>query len=254
LLGVEKLDFQTKAIYLFHKGYYFTFFVADPKKAIECLEVSKKLYKNQSYFGARRELTLAIAKQMMGETALVLKSLDTIEKNFHPSSIMYLRSLHARVFVNLLSGNLLDARKDVEKFNFVSKDCKFKTLEANSWCLRENIALQLFDEDMVKHSFNSVRSFQGMLNYRMYFDALAGLILYYSLKGNKKKTELLLLEMSDMASKLKDVRAKLFHESIKARVNWHKGQGEKELPWAQTDWVKQSPTSYFFLMDVPSLT
>jgi DNA-binding CsgD family transcriptional regulator len=32
------------------------------------------------------------------------------------------------------------------------------------------------------------------------------------------------------------------------------GHGDKVLEWAQTDWTKQSPASYFFLIDVPELT
>ncbi|RXP52512.1 hypothetical protein EC396_11115 [Lutibacter sp. HS1-25] len=254
LLGVEKLDYQTKAIYLFHKGYYFTFFVANTNKAIAFLEESNKLYKNDSFFGARRELTLAIAKQMKGETALVLKSLDCIRQNSQPSSIMNLRSLNAKVFVNLLSGNLKDAWFDVKNFNFIAENCNFKVVEANSWYLRENIAFQLFNEDVLMHSFKSFKSFQGILNYRMYFDAIAALILYFSLKGNDKKIAFLLQEMSDMTSKLKDVTSKLYHQSIRARINWHIGQGEKELSWAQTDWVKQYPSAYFFLIDTPNLT
>ena len=57
-----------------------------------------------------------------------------------------------------------------------------------------------------------------------------------------------------MASKLKDLKYKIYYQSIRARVSLQGGQGEKELAWAQTDWTKQSPASYFFLIDVPDLT
>jgi ATP/maltotriose-dependent transcriptional regulator MalT len=252
--GIENADSKTRASYLFHKGHYFTFARSDARKAMECLEQSKKLYENESSFGARRELILATARQMLGQSSLALKSLEEIERKYEPSSIMHIRSLHSRVFVYILSGNIKEALKDAERFHFIARNCEHKTVEAFSWYLHGNIALQSFNEDIAVQSFNGVRCFQGMSNYRMYFDAMAGLILFHSLKGNERDIELFLQEMSEMASKFKDRRFQIYYRSIRARVSLHRGQGEKELAWAQTDWTKQSPASYFFLIDVPDLT
>jgi ATP/maltotriose-dependent transcriptional regulator MalT len=88
----------------------------------------------------------------------------------------------------------------------------------------------------------------------VYFDALAGLILLNSLKGDDKATESFLMEMSQKAAKLKDTKFQLYYRSVRARINWHRGLGNKELAWAQIDWVKHTSASYFFLMDVPELT
>ena len=167
--GIENADSKTRATYLFHKGHYFTFARSDAKEAIECLEQSKKLYENESSFGARRELIMATARQMLGKSTLALKSLEEIERKYEPSSIMHIRSLYARVFVHILSGNMHEASNDAEKFHFIARNCGFKTVEASSLYLRGNIALQAFNEDVAVQSFDSVRCFQGMIKLQIVF-------------------------------------------------------------------------------------
>jgi len=253
-LGIENSDSKTKSQYLCHLGHHFTFARTDVKKAVECFEQSKLLYTDEGMFGARRELIFAIARQMLGKSDLALKSLDDIEKNFQPSSLMYLRSLNSRVYVHMLSGNIPDAVTTTNRFHFVARKCNFKTIEAFSWYFQGNLAFQIYNNDKAEQALKETLLFQGMVNYRAYFDALAGLILLNSLKGDDKATESFLMEMSQEAAKLKDTKFQLYYRSVRARINWHRGLGNKEVAWAQTDWVKQIPASYFFLMDVPDLT
>jgi ATP/maltotriose-dependent transcriptional regulator MalT len=253
-LGIENSDSKTRSYYLFHLGHQYTWARADAKKATEYLEQSKLLYTNEAMFGARREVILAIARQMLGKSALALKSLDDIEKNFSPSSLMHIRSLHSRVFVHILSGNMPDATTASERFHFATRNCDYKTVEAFSSYFRGNIAFQTFNEDVAEQAFCSTLGFNGMLNYRAYFDAMAGLILFSSLKGDEKVTESIFQEMNKKVATIKDTKLQIYYRSVRARVNWHIGQGDKELSWAQTDWTRQSPASYFFLIDVPDLT
>ena len=204
-LGIENSDSKTRSYYLFHLGHHFTFARTDAKKATEYLEQSKKLlYNNEAMFGARREVILAIARQMLGKSALALKSLDDIEKNFSPSSLMHIRSLHSRVFVHILSGNMPDATTASERFHFATRNCDYKTVEAFSWYFRGNIAFQTFNVDVAEQAFCSTLGFNGMLNYRAYFDAMAGMILISSLKGDEKATESIFLEMNKKVAELKD--------------------------------------------------
>jgi ATP/maltotriose-dependent transcriptional regulator MalT len=83
---------------------------------------------------------------------------------------------------------------------------------------------------------------------------MAGLVLFSSLHGDDDATDAFLREMREAAAILKNTKFQLYYRSIKARINWHRGLGNKEVEWAQTDWVNQTSASYFFLMDVPELT
>jgi ATP/maltotriose-dependent transcriptional regulator MalT len=255
-LGIENADANSLSRYLYHLGYYLTFLRPNPEKALEVLERSKVLYKDESIvFGARRELILATVRQMLGKSDVALGILDDIDKSFQYASIMHLRSLHARVMVYMLSGNLPDSVSAAEKFHFTVKSSKFKVLEAWSFYLLGNGAFQTFNKDKSKLALKEVLGYEGMLNYRVYFDALAGSVLLSSLKGDDKATESSLMAMKQMAEKMKDTSFKIYYQSVRARVRLHKGQGDSEMSWAQTHWVKQTPASYlFFLIDVPDFT
>lgn len=255
-LDIENADAKSLSRYLYHLGYYLTFLSPNPEKALEVLQRSKVLYKDESIvFGARRELILAIARQMLGKSAIALRDLDNIDKSSQNASIMHLRSLHARAIVCLLSGNLLDSVSASEKFHFTVKSSKFQYFEAWSFYLLGNSAFQTFNKDKSQLALQEAIGYKGMINYRVYFDALAGSVLLSSLKGDDKATESFLMAMKQTAKKMKDTSFKTFYQSVRARVQWHKGQGDMEMSWVQTDWVKQRPASYLFvLMDVPDLT
>jgi ATP/maltotriose-dependent transcriptional regulator MalT len=253
-MNIENADAKTKSEFLFHLGHHHTFLQPDSKKAIEYLEKSKLLYQDENMFGARRELILATARQMNGQSAFALQSLDEIEKEYSPSSLMFLRSLNSRIFVHLLNGEMAEAIMASERFYFSARNCENKVVEANSWYFQGNLAFQTFNKDKIDQAFNENLLFKGMLNYRMYFDALAGLILINSLKGKQKATEFFLMKMDQAATELKDPKFHIYYRSLKARVNLHNKKGNQDLDWAKNDWMKQSVASYFFLIDVPELT
>lgn len=253
-LDIENLGSKFKSEYFFHLGHQYTFILMEPEKAIDCLEKSKLLCHDEQMFGARRELILAIAKQMVGDYVLALNDLDEIEKEFHSSSLMYLRSLNSRVFIHLLNGEMSDAITASVRFYFSARNCEFKTVEANSWYLKGILDFQTFNKNNIEQAFEEAQSFKGILNYRMYFDALSGLILMNSLNGKEKTTELFMLKMQQAATEMRDPKFEIYFRSLRARVSWHNGRGDEELDWAQNGWVNQSMASYFFLMDVPDLT
>lgn len=254
-VGIESSSDENVSQYLSHLGYFLTFVKPDPKKAVESIERSKVLCHDESYmFGGRRELTLACGRQMLGLTALALQSLDEIQEKFDASSKFHIRAIHGKVLVHLLSGNFESAANDSEKLLFLVQDSDL--LYAKGWgsYFRGNVALQSYNEYEVIHALKEALAFEGVFNYRVYFDALAGLVLISSLKKDEKATALFLEQMSQLAAKLKDTKFQNYYRSVQARVNWHTGFGDKELNWAKADWVKQHPSSYLFLMDVPELT
>jgi ATP/maltotriose-dependent transcriptional regulator MalT len=205
-------------------------------------------------FGARRELMMATTRQMLGRSTLALKLLDDIDNNFKYESVMHIRSLQARIYVLLLSGNFNDAVTESEKFHFIAKKGELKILKAWSLYLNGNSAFQTSNMDMASQSLKEVIDYGEVFNYRIYFDALAGLILLNSLKGDTKTAESLLITMELMTAKLKNSQFRLYARSVKARVNLHKGIGSKELEWAQMNWAKQTHEPYLWLMDVPDFT
>ncbi len=253
--GIENLGDENISRYLYHLGYFLTFVKPDPKEAVEVLERSKAMVYDESYlFGARRELILACSRQMLGFTTLALRNLEDIREIFDVYSIMHTRAVHGKVLVNLLSGNFKSANNDAKKLLFLVQDSDI--LYTKGWGLyfRGNVAFQSYHKDNALHFFKEAIEFEGLFNYRVYFDALAGLILISSLQKDRKATAFFLEKMRQMLGNLKDTSFQYYYKSVQARVHWHNGEGKKELSWAVTDWVKQHPSSYLFLIEIPELT
>lgn len=254
-IGLKNSTAENISRYLFHLGYFLTFVKQNPKKAVESLERSIALFHDESaLFGARRESVVACSRQMLGETSLALKSLEDIHEKFERSSKMHVRSLDGKVLVHLLSGNFESANNDLKKMLFLVQDSDLLYLKGWSSYYRGNLALQSYNEFEVIPALKEAVAFEGGFNYRVYFDAMAGLVLFSSLHGEDDATDAFLWEMCEAAAKLKNTKFQLYYRSIKARINWHRGLGNNEVEWAQIDWVNQNSASYFFLMDVPELT
>jgi len=254
-MGVENSSDKNISLYLFHLGYFLMFVKQEPKKATELIERSIALYHDESFmFGARRELTLVCGKQMLGLTSLALKSLEYNLEKYESSSTMHIRSIHGKALIHLLSGNLESANNDSKKLLFLVRDTDLQLEKGWVFYFQGNVAFQSYNEYKVIKDLKEALAFEGVFNLRVYFDALAGLIIFNSLKGDKKAAELFLMQMSQMAAQLEDTKFQNYYHSVRARVNWHSGQGDKELSWAQNDWVRQAPSTYLFLMDVPDLT
>jgi len=254
-VGIENSSDENISLYLFHLGYFLTFFKPDPKKAVELLERSEALRYDESYmFGGRRELILACSRQMLGSAVLALQSLEEIQEKFDTSAKIHVRSIHGKVLVHLLSGNFESANNDIKKLLFLVQGSDLHYAKGWGSYFQGNVAFQSYNEYEVMHALKEALAFEGMFNYRVYFDALAGLILISSLKKDEKSTASFLEQMSQLATNLKDKKFELYYESVRARVNWHRMEGHKELDWAQRDWVKQPVAAYFFLIDVPDFT
>ena len=253
-LGVMNSDSKTKSEYLLHLGYQHLFIKINPKKALSHLEDSKSLHSDHNMFGARRELYLATARQMMGMSETALRSLNNIEKEFKPTHLMSLRANIANLFVLLLDGDLSLGEKKAERFVFSINGIEFPAIEGFSWYFQGNIAFQKCYKEKLIHSFRNALSFENQLNFRVFFDALGGMVLCQSLHEDKVASDFYLQKMKDTTSKLKNKGFLIYFESIKARVKWHNGLGSSELKWALTNWEKPSPEHYFFMIDIPSLT
>ncbi len=254
-LDIENTEAKSYSRYLYHLGYYLTFLNPNPEKALEALERSKVLYKDENvFFGARRELLLAINWQMLGKSAVAMGMLDDIDRSYKYASIMHLRSLHARVFVYMLSGEFSLALVASEKFHFAAKQVKLYFLELNSYYLLGNTAFQILNKNKAQLAFKEVLGHEEILNYRLFFDALAGSAILNALNDDNKTVESFLNVMNRMVLKMKNPMFQLYERSVRARVHLIKGQGNKELEWAQTDWVEQSSEKYAFLIDVPAFT
>jgi len=254
LLDIDNTDQETQSEYFFHLGHLSLFLNSDAEKAEYYFEQSKLINPKTDFFGARRELLLAIARQMLHKSRIAFDALDQIEKLFSPTHIMNMRSLNAKVFIHLLSSEIADATNVSRRFQFAAGNCDFESIKALSLYLQGNISFQTIDDRNVYKALNQAVTFKGTFNYRIYFDSMAGLILCSSLKGDKKTTESLLNEMKKEVFELKDSKFQLFYQSVKARVVWHSNQGDQELDWALNDWVKQPIAMYFFMLDVPSMT
>jgi len=254
-LGIENTEPKIYSRYLDHLGYYLTFLNPNPEKALEALERSKVLYKDESVlFGARRELILAIVRQMLGKSAVALGVLDDIDRSYKHASIMHVRSLHARIFVYMLSGEFSLAVAASKKFHFITKQVKSNFLEGNAYYLLGNSAFQVLNKPKSQLAFKELLGYEEILNYRMFFDALAGVTILNALNDDNKRMESFLNLMNGMVLKMKNPMFQLYERSVRARVHLIKGQGNKELEWAQTDWVEQSSEKYAFLIDVPAFT
>ncbi|MFC3878731.1 LuxR C-terminal-related transcriptional regulator [Algoriphagus namhaensis] len=254
-IGIENSNPKDFSQYLFHLGYYLTYVNPDPKKAEEALEKSKALFYDESaMFGTLREVIIATNRQMLGKSDLALKTLEDIQEKFDYSSIMQYRAVQGKVFVHLLSGNFGSAASDSKKLQFLAQGSDFNYAECWIYYFLGNIAIQSHNEKETKQAFTQMLTLEGRLHYRLYFDALSGLTLISSLKRDKETTNSFLEQMRQLAGSLNNPKFQDYFESVKARVRWHDGQGEKELDWAIQGWVKQPTGKYLFLIDVPELT
>ncbi|WP_075349162.1 LuxR C-terminal-related transcriptional regulator [Algoriphagus marinus] len=254
-IGIENSNPKDFSQYLFHLGYYLTYVNPDPKKAEESLEKSKAIFYDESaMFGTLREVIIATNRQMLGKSDLALKALDEIQEKFDYSSIMQYRAVQGKVFIHLLSGNFGSAASDSKKLQFLAQGSDFYYAECWIYYFLGTIAFQSHNEKETKQAFTQMLTLEGRLHYRLYFDALSGLTLISSLKRDKETTNSFLEQMRQLATNLNNPKFQDYSDSIRARVRWHDGQGEKELDWAIQDWVKQPTGKYLFLIDVPELT
>jgi DNA-binding CsgD family transcriptional regulator len=191
---------------------------------------------------------------MLGKTPLALGMLDDIDRSYKYASIMHLRSLNARVFVYMLSGEFSLAAAASEKFHFLTKQVKLNFLEGNAYYLLGNTAFQILNKHNSELALKEILGYEGILNYRMFFDGLAGVTILNALNDDNKRMESFLNVMNRLVLRMKNPIFQLYERSVRARVRLIKGQGKKELEWAQTDWVEQSSEKYAFLIDVPAFT
>ena len=238
----------------FHQGWMKLWIQNNAKEALLHLEQSKQSFEGNTMFVARRELYIAIAKQMLGECDTALKSLDEIEKKSLPTDLMYLRMNMAKMFVLLPSARFPISQKVSEKFLFLSKNSHFESIKAFSWYIRGNTAFQTFEENVASQALSMATTFQGVLNFRVHFDAYAGFCIWHSLHGNLEVIQESMQTLEAFTLKLQEVRYLEYIHSIKYRILWHRGKVEDSLLWVLKDWKQPVPTEYLFAIDVPAFT
>lgn len=250
----KNLNDLHRAEILYHQGHQQVFIFSNPHKAIELFEKSKTILDDESILAARREMFLAVANQMMGKAEAALQSLNNFEEKNEPGSQLYLRAMFSKMMVLLLSGNLRKGNVVARRFAFFAKNGGFESMEAYSCYMMANIALQKLNISLALEMINNSLVFQGKINYRLYFDAMAMKVIGLSIERKHDDVEVILLKMKELAYQLHDHSYLSYYQSAASRAKWLKGEGESELPWAETKNDQLHFIQMFYVIDVPALT
>ncbi len=238
----------------FHKGWYEIYINSNPANALKNLEKSKRIFKGTTMLIARRELYIAIARQMLGEVDDALKTLDEIEQGYAPTDLMYLRMSLSKLFIMIVDGQFEKSIGISEKSSFLTGNSSYEAIKAYGWYFQGNIAFQRNNMNVADHALKVAMSFQGVQNLRVLLDALAGFCLFHSLNGDAKIVEAQLERFENYFQKSQEIQYQKYLTSIRNRILWHTGAAEQQLDWALQNWEKPPPSEYLFAMDCPVFT
>ncbi len=254
----EMLDQRSdKAIvseFYFHKGWQEIYVKVNPENALKCLEKSKRFFEGNKMLYARRELYIAMARQMLGKVNEALRDLDKIEQAFSPTDLMYLRMSLSKLLIMLVDGQFDKSVGISEKASFLTGNSSYEAIKAYGWYYQGNIAFQRNNLNVADHALKVAMSFQGVQNLRVLLDALAGFCLFHSINMDGKMVEVYLERFESYFEKLQEIQYQKYLTSIRNRMMWHRGAGEEQLDWALQNWEKPPPSEYLFAMDCPAFT
>ena len=240
--------------YHLHLAWFNLFVESDIPEAKRNLEVSKGLMAGSRMLFARRELYLAMTRQMMGNYEEALRELVVVQDNMREDQLMSLRVDLAKSWIMLINGNLEEAELVAENFLFKARTEEFKSILAYSLYFRGNVAFQMAKGIEDCKSLEESTYYEKEHNYRIYVDAYAGMCLCRSLHGQPGMAMASWQKLSDKLSLLGYTWFQDHINSIKSRLLWHQGKAAADLEWALSDWSTPNHTELMFALDFPGFT
>lgn len=251
-LDLKELSSQNQSEYLLHLGHHYLFYHSNPSKALAYLEDSKALHTDEGMLGARRELCINLALQMVENTERSINNLQNIEKAYPNQSAMYQRSLLTRTFIYLLTADLRLADLICAKLRIVSENGPFPTIDAWSRYLEGNLFFQ-YGKPGALESFLRTSQFEDALNHRIYFDTLSAIALSHALNGKESETWRAIAELKLKANQTKDHNLRIIAESTEKRIQLILCKPDRSL-FTPLSLYETNAMGFFCLVEVPVLT
>ncbi|WP_439182749.1 LuxR C-terminal-related transcriptional regulator [Carboxylicivirga taeanensis] len=240
--------------YYFHLSFHKLFFHSSPSEALKYANKSKALYEDGEMLGARREMVIVFSMQMLGQKSEAIKMLEDTERNYSPGKVMYLRSFSSRLFILLLSGDFLEAKKVSQRFTYIVQNT-YRYLEGWSVYLAANVDFQQFDPQGTLDSLKKARHYEGAMDWRGYMDCYSALCLCYVLVNDIESANDALLRMKTKQGQIKGGLFAHIYTSTQMRICWLLGESQKALDWAiQNLELKMNAVDPVFTIEVPALT
>ena len=160
----------------------------------------------------------------------------------------------ALVFMHLLSGELVAARKQAQILEQLSKENHIANTEAWSNYLLGSINLHRNELDKAAELFLKANSQRYILEPKAALDALAGLAITQSLQGHRGEATETLRQLLTYANERNDAESLSMAESCQARLQLLHGELEAAASWARSANTTLAPDELFSWLEVPSLT
>ncbi|MGD9274740.1 MAG: hypothetical protein PVI65_10230 [Desulfobacterales bacterium] len=157
-------------------------------------------------------------------------------------------------FIHLICGDLLKARAEAKRMNFVARKGKLSNTEAWSSYLWACTHLDAGELETAVHHFAQANERRYVLDTMAAADALAGLTLPLQLLRQEEKASETLDMALLFARETNDPHCISVAESCQARLSVLRRDLSAAMPWAQSVGSAPSAAELFMWLEVPAIT
>jgi LuxR family maltose regulon positive regulatory protein len=255
LIEGQRADSTLLAEIAFFRG-YLHYWQGEAERSLECLEEAlSQVVGKEPYVESQLEMHLGLARCMAGQKEQAIRALeDRIRGVASPEGQFFAHIIATLTFMHLICGDLLQARVEAKRMNFVAKKSGISSTEAWSSYMWACTHLHAGDLEKATQHFALAAERRYVLDTMAAVDALAGLALSRQLLLQEEKAA----ETLDMALKYaretNDPYCLSVAESCRARLSVLRGDLSAAVPWAQSASGMPSAADLFMWLEVPAIT
>jgi len=235
---------------------YIAYFEGQPERCMQYLKNSVSLLANtKSPFLGEAELILGLARCMVGQKDLAVRTLEAMIDEVEPSENYLLSRLIAGLaFIYQLWGDLYLTRGEAQRLHHVSKKHKMGLAEGWSCYFLAWTHLHAGELEAASLYFEQAVDLRYMLEPRAAVDALAGLVLTQQLMRLDEKVTESCRRLQEFALELQERNLLSVAQSCQARLSVLRGDVRSAVEWGLS--VNESPVEaeVFSWLEAPSIT
>jgi LuxR family maltose regulon positive regulatory protein len=241
----------------FYRGLLLTSFQGDPEGALIQFEQARKRpsRSQRMTIGGTLEILVAMARQMAGEGALAIHSLDQkIHAMGSRKGLFLAKLIMGQVIIHLLSADLAGAAGAAQRCTTVCHKTGIVNLEAWSHYLRANADLQSYHLDDALQGFQYAVKKQDILHRKAAIETWVGLVLTYQAMQRSDDAVDAMEQLMAFALDTDEPQHIAVAQSCRARLSLLQGDSKSAIDWARSYDVKAHAPSMLMWMEIPLVT